>query len=182
MTVGGVGLHDAVGSLAQRHAELFGMLEVCDKRRPHFDEQRFQLAVRGARDQGLVQRINDLLVVRDFMFRVRLVELGPPEALEMGQGLVTARLQALAGRIVLRCDLEFDDELGGRLVDRSVIRDHPLRERLDFGIRGRGLRELARIDVNLIGRDNDRRDLRVGDALGLRVGDALGVGSESMTL
>jgi hypothetical protein len=50
------------------------MLEVRHERRPHFDEERLQIRVLGARDQRLVEGVDHLLVVRNFVLDVRLVE------------------------------------------------------------------------------------------------------------
>ena len=48
------------------------MLEVGDEGRANLDQQRLQLCVLGVRNQGLVQRIDDGLVVRHLM-----VDIGP---------------------------------------------------------------------------------------------------------
>ena len=59
-------------SLPVRRLQMLGVFQVRDKRRPHFNQQRFQLIVCGARNQGLVERVDDLLVIRDFVIDVRL--------------------------------------------------------------------------------------------------------------
>jgi hypothetical protein len=45
-----------------------------------------------------------------------------------------------------------------------VVGDHRLRELLDFGIGRLGRRELAGIDVDLVGGDDDLGNLRIVDA------------------
>ncbi len=52
------------------------MLEVRDKRRPHLDQQRLQLFVLGTGDQRLVDGIEHLLVIGNFVVDVGLVERG----------------------------------------------------------------------------------------------------------
>ena len=54
------------------------------------------------------------------------------------------------------------------LVHAAVVGDHRLRELLHFGVGRLRRRELARVDVDLVGGDDDLRNLRVVDALGER--------------
>ena len=85
-----------------RRLQVLGVLEVRDERRAHLDEQRLQLGVRGAGDQRLVDRVEHLLVVRDLVVDVRLVERRALERLQVRDVLLAAGLQALAGGVVLR--------------------------------------------------------------------------------
>src|SRR5688500_13723916 len=50
------------------------MIAVRDESRPHLDQQRFQFRVRGARNERLIERVDDLLVIGVFMIDVGLVE------------------------------------------------------------------------------------------------------------
>jgi len=53
---------------------MFGMVQVCNKRRPNIHEQRFQLDVLRARNQCFVERLEHLNVVRDLVIDVGLIE------------------------------------------------------------------------------------------------------------
>src|SRR5215213_11060753 len=96
----------------QRRLELLGVLEMRDEGWPHVDQQRLQLLVLSAGNQRVVQRIDHLLVIRDLVADVGLVERRVLQALELGDVLLAARLQALARRIVLRRDMKLVHELG----------------------------------------------------------------------
>src|SRR5262245_37770576 len=82
------------GFLLERRLDLLGMLEVRDERRAHLDQQRLQLGVRGAGNQGLVDGVEHSLMIGDLVLDVRLVERRALQALEAGDVLVAARLQA----------------------------------------------------------------------------------------
>jgi hypothetical protein len=77
------------------------MLEVRGERRPYFYEERLEFFVLRARNQRLVDRIENRLVILDFMVDVSLVELGAAQRFQMGQVLLAAGLEALAGGVVL---------------------------------------------------------------------------------
>ena len=81
------------------------MLKVSDKSRSHFDQQSFQFAVCCPGNQGLIERIDHLLVIRDFMINVRLVERRTLKCLQISEVLGAVGLQALACGIVLRARL-----------------------------------------------------------------------------
>ena len=104
------------------------------------------------------------------MIHVRLVEGRALERLQRGDVLLAAGLQRLARVVVLGRDLELRDEGNGLLVDPGMVGDHQLRELLHFGVLRRRRREPARVHVDLVGGDDDRRDLRVVDALGVDAG------------
>src|SRR5207244_13018279 len=57
----------AQSALLQRRLEFLGMLEVRDEGRPHFHQQRLQLCIPSAGDQGLVDRVDHRLVIRDLV-------------------------------------------------------------------------------------------------------------------
>jgi hypothetical protein len=73
------------------------VLEMCDESRAHFHQQGFEFLVRCAWNQGAVERIDNLLVVRHFSIELRVVECGASERLQMGEALLTIGFQALAG-------------------------------------------------------------------------------------
>jgi hypothetical protein len=131
----------------------------------HFHQQRLQLLVRGARNQGLVERVDHLLVIGDFTIDVRLVERSPREGLQMSKVFVAVGLQALAGRVVLRRNVELAREVSRGPVHAGVVGDHQPRKRFDLVACRPGGRELACIDVDLVGGQDDRRNLGVSDAL-----------------
>jgi len=51
-----------------------------------------------------------------------------------------------------------------------VIVDHQLRKGFDIGAGGHCVRELAGVNIHLVGVDHDRHDLRVVDVLSVRTG------------
>jgi hypothetical protein len=150
---------------AERRLQVLGVLEVRDKGGPHLDQESLQFRVLCARNQRLVYRVEHGLVIRHFVVDVRLVERRAAESLQFLEIRVAAALQALARRIVFRGHLQFRDQFRCRLVDAGVIRDHQVGKLLDLAIRGLGLGKLACVNVDLIGSNDDRRDLRVGDPL-----------------
>ena len=77
------------------------MFEVSDERGPDLDQQALQFAVCSARNQRLVERIDDLLVIRDFAVDVGLIEGSACEGLQVGEMLFTISLETLACRVVL---------------------------------------------------------------------------------
>ena len=97
------------------------MLEVRDKSRPHLDQQSLQFAVRCPGNEDLVERIDDLLVIRDFVIDVRFVERSTLERLQVGEVLLATGFQTLAGWIVLRRDLELGYEVCRGFVDAGVV-------------------------------------------------------------
>src|SRR5690349_16882191 len=66
--------HRAREPSAVRLLEVFGMVEMSDKRGPYFHEQRFQFSVLRVRNQNRVQGRDDLFMVGDFVVDVRFVE------------------------------------------------------------------------------------------------------------
>lgn len=63
----------------------------------HFHEERFRFAVVRTRNQERVQRVQDLLMLRDLVVDIGLVERLAVEAAQRGEVLFAARLQR-AGR------------------------------------------------------------------------------------
>src|SRR5690242_18933143 len=120
----------SAGLLAERRLDVLGVLEVGDERRPRYLEQRLQLGVLRIRDQRLVERVDHGLVVRDLVVDVSAVELSAQQLLQVGEVLVAALLQALAGVALLRRDLQLLRSFDGRFVDRRVVLAHQLGERL----------------------------------------------------
>src|SRR5262245_27129232 len=139
--------------LLEAGLDLLGMLEMRHEGRARLFQQGLELGVLGAGDEGLVDRVEHGLVVGDLVVDVRLVELGALQPLELGDVLVAAFLQGLAGRVVLRLDLQLGGQVGRRLVDARVVRHHLLAELLDVRVGGLGGRQLASVDVDLVGGD-----------------------------
>ena len=81
------------------------MLQVPHKGRPYLDNQCLQLLILGAGDQGLVDRVENLLVVRDFVVDVSLVKRGAFQGFEVFDVFLAASFETLAGRVVFRGDL-----------------------------------------------------------------------------
>src|SRR4051812_2884785 len=116
----------SAGLLAERRLDVLGVLEMGDERRTRFLEQRLQLGVLRIRDQRLVERVDHGLVVGDLVVDVGAVELGALQLLQVGEVLVAALLQALAGVAFLRRDLQLLRQVDGRLIDCRVVLDHLL--------------------------------------------------------
>ena len=137
------------------------MFEMRNECRSHLDQQCFQLFVLRVRYQCLVQRIDHGLMIGHLVSDVSAIEVRPFEILQLGEIVVAALLDTLARIIFLRLDLELRYELGRLLVDTRMVRDHLLGER--FHLRSMRFRrsKLARVDVHLIGRNDDGRDLRI---------------------
>ena len=121
------------------------VLEVRDERRPDLDQQGLQLGVLRARDERLVDRVEHLLVVRDLVVDVGLVERGAASA---SSGCVTLSappaFRLLLVGVVFRRDLELGHERDRLLVDAGVVGDHLLAERLDFGVAAPSTRRACR--------------------------------------
>src|SRR5512135_2041281 len=83
--------------LAKRRLDLFGVLEVPHEGRPHLHDQCLQLFVLGTGDERLVDRVEHLLMVSDFVVDVGLVEFGALQGLEVFDVFLAAGLEALAG-------------------------------------------------------------------------------------
>src|SRR5262245_6684203 len=120
--------------LLQRRLNVLGVFEMRNERRAHLHEERLQFGVLRAWNQRLVHGIEHGLVIGHLVIDVRLVELCALQAPEVFQIVVTAGLQTLARRIVLRRHLELGHEIDRLLVAAGVIRHHPLTEFLDFRI------------------------------------------------
>src|SRR5581483_277056 len=148
--------------LADLRLQALRMLEMRNERRSHLDQQRFQLLVLGTRNQRLVQRIDDGLVIGDLVVDVSAVEVGALEAFQLGEIVVAALLQAPAGVIFFRLHLELGYQRGRLLVDARMVGDHLFGERFHFLVMRFRLRQLAGIDVHLICGHDNSSDLRVG--------------------
>src|SRR5205085_4885359 len=133
-------------------------------------DEALQLRVLRARDQHLVDRIEHLLVVRHLVLDVGLVERAALERLQLRDVLLGALLQALARIARLGLHAELLRERRRLLIHGAVVGDHLLREVLDLLVFAFRLRELARVDVDLIRGDDDAGDLRIG-GLSLRESD-----------
>src|SRR5687767_10805184 len=68
-------------ALAQRRLDVLRVLEMRHEGRPHLDQQRLQFGVLRTRDQGLVECVDDRLVVGDLVVDIRLVEGGSLQVL-----------------------------------------------------------------------------------------------------
>src|SRR5215831_2261666 len=100
-------------ALAQLRLQLLRHVEMCHERRSHLDQQRFQLGILCARDQGLVERAQHGFMVGDFVVDVGLVEGRAAQGFQFGEVLITALLEVGAGRTGLRGDMQLLHELGG---------------------------------------------------------------------
>src|SRR6476469_7762027 len=88
-------------SLPELLLQHLGVLEVSDERRPYLDQERLELGVGGARDQRLVDRVEDLLVVGDLVVDVGAIEGGAVQLLERREVLLATLGERLAGGVVL---------------------------------------------------------------------------------
>ena len=77
-----------------------GVLQVGNERRPHLDDQRLQFCILRVRHECLVDRFEDLRVVRHLVVHIRLVKCGTLERLQLGDILLAAGFQCLARGIV----------------------------------------------------------------------------------
>jgi len=146
------------------------MLEMGCERRPDLYEQRLQFLILRAGNQRLVYRVEHGLVIRHLVVDVGLVELCALEPLETLECVFAAFFQSGAGGILFRLHLEFCYEFCSRFIDAAMVGNHELRKVLHF-FRGRLCqRQLTGIDIDLVGRDNNRSDLCVSDRLGGGIG------------
>src|SRR5258708_2027118 len=81
----------------ERSLDPLGVIQMRDECRPDLNQQGLQLRIRCIRDQHLVDRGQDLLVVGHLVIEVGLVEGGTLEHLEIVKILFTTRLETLAG-------------------------------------------------------------------------------------
>src|SRR4026209_241399 len=132
-----------IALLAQRGLQVLGVLEVRRDRRADLLDQPLQLGVLRVRDEHLVDRVEDLLVVVDFVIDIGLVELGALQRLQLGFVVLRRALQGLAGVALGGLHVQLLGEGGRLLVHRSVVGDHLLRELLDFLVLAVRLRDLA---------------------------------------
>src|SRR6185437_3072720 len=158
-------------SASQRSLYPFRMLEVIDEERPHLHECRLELGVLSAWNQYLVHRIDDGLVISDLVIDVGLVERGAVELLERREVFLASLTEAPARRVAFRCHVQLVHERDRGSIDTRVIGDHPLGEVPDRPGVCPVLSQLAGVDVDLIGGDDDGGDLGVGGRGALRPGD-----------
>src|SRR5687767_4458991 len=114
--------------LLQRLLNALRHLEMTVDGRPDLFDERLQLSILRARDERVVDRIEHVLVKRDFILDVRAVELITAQAFETLFGLVCSALQGLAGCVVGRRETQFACERSGLLVHTVVVRNHFLPE------------------------------------------------------
>src|SRR5687767_1974521 len=88
--------------LLQRLLNALRHLQVTVDGGPYLFDERLQLAILRARDERIVDRIEHVLVKRDFILDVRAVELVTAQAFQTLFGLVCSALQGLAGCVVGR--------------------------------------------------------------------------------
>src|SRR5262245_6700336 len=157
----------APSRLLQRFLQLARVLQVRRGNAAHAGQEALELTVLRFRDERVVECLHHRVVIHDLIVDVGLVEGGAVQRGELRARVLTAFHERLAGVVRLWRHLELADEIGCRLDGASVIGDHRLRELLDLAVSRLRERELARVDVDLVGRDGDRRDLGVVD---LRLG------------
>src|SRR4029450_3522078 len=97
--------------LSCRGLQAFRVFEMSDERGPDLHQKGLQFGICGARNQCLVERIDDLLVIRDFAVDVRPVEGSAFEGLKVSCVLFTVSLETLACRVVLWRHLELSREV-----------------------------------------------------------------------
>src|SRR5579872_3491003 len=102
--------------LVELRLQFPGVLEMRLEGRAHLDEQRFELGIPGARDQRLVQHLDDCLVVLDLVIDVRLVEGMTLELLQGGEVVITLLLELPARGAELGHDVQLRHELGRDLL------------------------------------------------------------------
>src|ERR1044072_7843016 len=91
--------------------QAFRVFEMSDERGPDLHQKRLQFTVCGARNQCLVERIDDLLGICDFAVDIRLIEGSAFEGLQVSNLLFAVSLESLACRVVLWRDLELACEV-----------------------------------------------------------------------
>src|SRR5688500_3075597 len=90
------------GSAPQLGLDLSGVLQARCERGAHIREQLLQLRVLGAGDQGLIERVENVLVISDLVVDVGLVEGRSGEVAHRGAERILAGRQSQAGFVVLR--------------------------------------------------------------------------------
>src|SRR5712692_37771 len=148
--------------LRQGRLDHFGVVQVRRDGGADLGDEVLQLRVLGVWNQNLVDRVQDLLVIRHLVVGIRPVERGTLQSLEMRHVFAGIALQALAGGAIFGCHAEFLHKRGGLFVDRGMVGNHELRELRHLLVLGVGLGKLARVDVDLVGCNYDSGDLRIG--------------------
>ena len=122
---------------------------------PHILQQRLQLRVVGRRNQPLVDRIEDSLVIRDLAVHVGAVERGSVQRLELLARIGRRSLQRLADGVVLWGDSQLARQRRRLRVHGCMVGDHCGRELFDARIVRARLREFRRVDIDVVRRDGD---------------------------
>ncbi len=130
----------------------------------HLHEQRLQRFVLRARDSRLVDGVEHLLVIRDFVIDICSSRTPRRSMLRSAEVLVAAGLEALARRVVFRNHLD-GDELRGGLDDARVVDDHAIRERLHVGVAALAFASLPASMSTWFAVATMEHDLRVGHPL-----------------
>jgi len=113
---------------------------------------------------------------RDLMVDVRPVEIGAGPVAQRLQCLTLGVVELLRQSHWYRCDPDVGQHRLEPLVGCRVVRDHPLGELPDGRVRGALEDELRLLDLAVVGRVDDRGDVRIGEGGGRRlpVGPVLG--------
>ena len=149
------------GSL-ERRLQMLRVAEMLFESRPHFHEQGFELGVVRIRDECGVERSDHLFVISHLVVDVGAVERGAVERAEVGEIGLSAGLQRPAGVVGFGCHAEPSDEFNRALVHGGVIGHHHGGELFDGGILSLRGGQVAGVDVDLVGGDDNGRNLSVG--------------------
>src|SRR5579864_867039 len=125
-------------------------------------QQLLQFGVARRRDERLLQRAVDGLMVGDLVLDVGLVESGAAQLGELVAFFLGLFGQRLAGVVVLRRDLQLLDQRQCLVVDRLVVALHVLGEGANLLVLALRQRLLGGVDIELARRVGDVRDLRIG--------------------
>ena len=104
------------------------MLQMRNESGTDLNEECFELVIGRMRDERVVERIKDRLMIGNFVIDIRAVKRSTAQLFQGTQVLVATLLQALAGRIRFGRHVELGHERTGRLVNAAVVGDHPLRK------------------------------------------------------
>jgi len=148
--------------------DVFGVLLVTLKDFQAGSEQVLELWIGSGRNERVLQRTVDCLVVGDLVVDVGLVERGAAELGKFRSFLGRLLGERFAGVVIFRRDVELFHQSQCLLVHRLVIALHVCRERHHVLVLAFLQRQLCGCDVELTCRISDVSDLRVGRFRALR--------------
>ena len=154
--------------LAQRPLNMFGVVQMRDECRAHFNQQRFQFVILGIGNERVVERIQYGLVIGHLVIDVSFVKGFSREALEFLDRIGAARGQAPACIVLLGFDFELRHQINSRFIDTGMVSNHSLCKCLDLLVFGLRFRQFAGVDVDLVCRYDNRRNLGIVGAIRMR--------------